>query len=51
LFKKALTAYVEPMGDKVFYRFELCLYSNKPVEEGLGKSRKEIIADEGSLSV
>lgn len=45
LFEKALRAYVKPIGDKVFYRVELGLTPNKPVEEALEKLRTEVVID------
>ena len=45
LFENALRAYVKPIGDKVFYRIELGLIPNKPVEESLEKQRTEAMID------
>jgi hypothetical protein len=49
LFEKALWAYVKPIGDKVFYRVELGLTSNKPVEEALEKLGTEVVIDQDVL--
>ncbi len=45
LFEKALRGYVKPIGDKVFYRVELALTPNKPVEEALERLRTEVVID------
>lgn len=47
MFEKALRAYVKPIEDKVFYRVELGLTPNKPVEEALENLRTEVVIDEG----
>ncbi len=50
LFEKALRGYVKPMGDKVFYRVELAITPNKPVEDALESLRREIKIDAHCLS-
>ena len=45
MFEKALGAYVKPIGDKVFYRVDLGLTPDKPVEEALEKLRTETTID------
>ncbi len=49
LFEKALWAYVKPIGNKVFYRVELGITPNKPIEEALEKLRKEVVIDEDAF--
>ena len=45
----ALRAYVKPIGEKVFYKFEQSLTPNKPIKEALESLRKEVIIDKHSL--
>ncbi len=49
LFEKALRAYVKPIGDRVFYRVELGITPNKPVEEALEKLRTKVVIDQDAF--
>ena len=49
LFEKALRVYVKPIEDKVFYRVELGITPNKPVEEALEKLRTDVVIDQDAF--
>jgi hypothetical protein len=49
LFERALRGYVKPIDGEVYYRFELALAPNQPIEMALENIRIQIILDENTL--
>ena len=50
-FEKALSGYVKPIDCKVYYRFELALAPNQPIEMALEDIRTQVKIDESILSL
>jgi hypothetical protein len=51
LFERDLRGYVKPIDDKVYYRFELSLTPNEPIEMVLEKIKTTVKIDENILSL
>jgi hypothetical protein len=51
LFERALMGYVKPMDGKAYYRFELALAQNQPIDIALENMRTEVKIDDGILSL
>jgi hypothetical protein len=51
LFEKALRGYVKPIDDKVYYRFELILTQDEPIEIALERIRTQVKIDESIISL
>ena len=49
LFERALRGYVKPIEGKAYYRFELVLAPNQPIEMALENIRAQIKIDENTL--
>jgi len=51
LFERALRGYVKPIDSKAYYRFELALAPNQPVEMSLEQIRTQVKIDENALKL
>jgi hypothetical protein len=51
LFERALRGYVTPIDGKVYYRFELALAPNQPIEMALANILTQVKIDESILSL
>jgi hypothetical protein len=51
LFERALRGYVKPIDGKAYYRFELALAPNEPIEIALKQIRTQVRIDESILSL
>jgi hypothetical protein len=51
LFERALRGYVKPIGGKAYYRFELALAPNEPIEMALLNIKTQVKIDESILSL
>ena len=51
LFERALRGYVKPIDGKAYYRFELVLAPNQPIEMALEQIRTQLKIDESILSL
>ena len=51
LFERALRGYVKPIDGKAYYRFELALAPNQPIEMALEQIRTQVKIDESILSL
>jgi hypothetical protein len=51
LFERALRGYVKPIYGKAYYRFELALAPNQPIEMALEQIRTQVTIDESVISI
>jgi hypothetical protein len=51
LFERAMMGYVKPIDGKAYYRFELALAPNQPIEMALEQIRTQVTIDESILKL